>query len=91
MIKVNCGHIEVAGPKIIIEAELATLCSYFANNDKFTKERLHQIVDDGFLTEEELDDRIEKQKKKNGITDEQEERDMQMIGALVDLMKLFGD
>ena len=91
MIKVNCGCIETQGPKIIIEAELATLFHNFAKNDTFTKERLHQIVDDGFLTEEELDDRIEKEKKKNGITDEQEESDMQMIGALVDLMKLFGD
>lgn len=91
MIKVNCGSIELQGPKIIIEAELATLFHNFANNGTLTKERLHEIVDDGFLTEEELDDRIEKQKKENGITDEQEESDMQMIGALVDLMKLFGE
>ena len=91
MIKVNCGLIEVQGQKLIVEAELATLFHHFADMDTFTKERLHQIVDDGFLTEEELDDRIEKEKKKNGITDEQEESDMQMIGALVDLMKLFGE
>jgi len=89
MIKVNCGHIEVQGPRILIEAELATLFHYWAYNGTFTKERLQEIVNAGFLIEEELDDRIEKEKKKNGVTDEQEERDMQMIGALVDLMKLF--
>ena len=89
MIKVNCGHIEVQGPKLIIEAELATLFHYWADNGTFTKERLQEIVNDGFLTEEELDDRIEKEKKKNGITDEQEESDMQTIEALVGLMGLF--
>lgn len=89
MIKVNCGCIETLGPRIIIEAELATLFHHFAENDTFTKERLHEIVNDGFLTVEELNDRIEKEKKKNGITDEQEERDMQMIGALVDLITSF--
>ena len=89
MIKVNCEHIEVQGPKLIVEAELATLFHHWADNGTFTKERLHQIVDDGFLTVEELDDRIEKEKKKNGITDEQEEHDMQMLGALVGLMQLF--
>lgn len=91
MIKVNCEHIEVQGPRLIVEAELATLFHHWADSGTFTKERLHQIVDDGFLTDEELDDRIEKGKKKNGITDEQEESDMQMIGALVGLMKLFGE
>lgn len=91
MIKVNCGHIEVQGPKILIEAELATLFHYWADNGTFTKEKLQEIVNDGFLTEEELDDRIEKQEKENGITDEQKEHNMQMIGALVDLMQLFGE
>lgn len=91
MIKVNCEHIEVQGPKLIIEAELATLFNYWADNGTFTKERLQELVNDGFLTEEELDDRIEKEKKKNGITDKQEEHDMQMLGALVGLMKLFDD
>ena len=91
MIKVSCGHVTVLGPEIIIGAELATLFHHFAESDTFTKKRLHQIVDDGFLTEEELNDRIEKEKKKNGIIDEQEESDMQMIGALVDLMKIFDD
>ena len=91
MIKVNCEHIVIQGPRIIIEAELATLFHHFAESDTFTKERLHQIVDDGFLTDEELNDRIEKEKKKNGITDEQEESDMQTIEALVGLMKIFDD
>lgn len=46
MIKVNCGCIETSGPKFLIQAELATLFHSINKDSMFTKEEIHQIVDD---------------------------------------------
>lgn len=66
MIKVELGHIETSGPKFIIAAELATLFNNFNRQGDFTKEEIYKIVDDGFLTDEELDAKVEESCKKSG-------------------------
>lgn len=70
MIKVNCGHIETSGHKILIQAELATLFHSISKDSMFTKEEIHQIVDDGFMTDEELDARFAESCAESGKSEE---------------------
>ena len=70
MIKAEFGHIETSGPKFLISAELATLFHSFSKNSIFTKEEIHQIVDDGFMSEEELDARFAESCEESGKSEQ---------------------
>lgn len=70
MIKVNCGHIETSGPKFLIAAELATLFNSINKSGTFTKEEMHKIVDDGFMTDDELNARFAESCEESGKSKE---------------------
>ena len=86
MIKVEFGHIETSGPKFIIAAELATLFNNFNKQGGFTKEEIHQIVDDGFLTDEELDARVKECCKKSGQSVEEGMAEATVVAMLSSLL-----
>lgn len=70
MIKVNCGHIETSGPKFLIAAELAILFNSINKDSTFTKEEMYKIVDDGFMTDEELNARFAEICEESGKSEE---------------------
>lgn len=86
MIKVELGHIEMSGPKFVIAAELATLFNSFNRDGDFTKEEIHQIVDDGFLTDEELNARVEEKCKKSGQSVEEGMKEAAVLATLGSLL-----
>lgn len=86
MIKVNCGHIETSGPKFLIAAELATLFNSINKSGTFTKEEMHKIVNDGFMTDEELDARVEESCKKSGQSVEEGLAEAAVIATLGSLL-----
>lgn len=86
MIKVELGHIETSGPKFIIAAELATMFNSMNKHGMFTKEEIHQFVDDGFMTDEELDAKVEESCKESGQSVEEgmnEAAVLAMLGRLL--------
>lgn len=86
MIKVNCAHIEMSGPKFLIEAELATLFNSINKDGKFTKEEMHQIVDDGFMTDDELNARFVESCEKSGKSEEEAMAEAAVMGLLGSLL-----
>ncbi len=86
MIKVELGHIETSGPKFIIAAELATLFNNFNRQGDFTKEEMHKIVDDGFMTDEELDAKVEESCKKSGQSVEDGMKEAAVLAILGSLL-----
>lgn len=86
MIKVELGHIEISGPKFIIAAELATLFNNFNRHGDFTKEEIYKMVDDGFLTDEELDARVEESCKKSGQSVEDSMKEAAVLTILGSLL-----
>lgn len=70
MIKAEFGHIETSGPKFLIAAELATLFHSFNKNSMFTKEEVHSLVDDGFMSEEELDAKFAESCEESGKSEQ---------------------
>lgn len=86
MIKVELGHIETSGPKFIIAAELVTLFNNFNRQGDFTKEEIHQIVDDGFMTDEELDARFIENCKKSGMSKEEAMAEAAVVSLLGSLL-----
>lgn len=86
MIKVELGHIETSGPKFIIAAELATLFNNFNRQGDFTKEEIHQIVDDGFMTDEELDARFTENCKKSGMSKDEAMAEAAVVSLLSSLL-----
>lgn len=86
MIKVELGHIETSGPKFVIAAELATMFNSMNKHGMFTKEEVHKLVDDGFMTDEELDAKVEDTCKKSGQSVEEgmaEAALLAMLGSLL--------
>lgn len=53
MIKCEYGNIQISGLKPIIETELASLIKGFKENG-FTKDKILELVDLAFMTEEEV-------------------------------------
>ena len=86
MIKVELGHIETSGPKFIIMAELATLFNNFNRQGDFTKEEIQQIVNDGFLTDEELDAKFTENCKKSGQSVEDAMAEAVVVSLLSSLL-----
>ena len=104
MILVDDNIIKVNGSKIILKAELASLFRSFKGNTSITKEDCHEMVDLGFLSDEELHDKFKEEfttlKKKledirKAINEEEEEEepkkaeDSDKFDELLD--KLFRD
>lgn len=86
MIKVNCGCIETSGPKFLIQAELATLFHSINKDSMFTKEEIHQIVDDGFMTDEELDARFAENCEESGKSKEDAMAEALIVSLLGSLL-----
>lgn len=64
MIKVNKGKIYLEGARTLIRAELSTLIYSLINDGILTKEQVKKDVEQGFLTEKELDQLMNENKKK---------------------------
>lgn len=86
MIKAEFGHIETSGPKFVIAAELATLFNSMNRHGMFTKEEAHKLVDDGFMTDEELDARVEESCKKSGQSVEDGMKEAAVLAILGSLL-----
>lgn len=86
MIKVELGHIETSGPKFLIQAELATLFHSMNKNSMFTKEEIHQIVDDGFMSEEELDARFAESCEESGKSEQDAMAEALIVSLLGSLL-----
>ena len=86
MIKVELGHIETSGPKFVIAAELATMFNSMNKHGMFTKEEVHKLVDDGFMTDEELDAKVEESCKKSGQSVEDGMKEAAVLAILGSLL-----
>lgn len=86
MIKVNCGHIETSGPKFLIMAELATLFNSINKSGMFTKEEMHKVVDDGFMTDDELDARFVESCEESGKSKEDAMAEAMIVSLLGSLL-----
>lgn len=103
MILIDDNIIKVTGSKLVIKAELASLFRSLKGNTSLTKDDCHEMVDLGFLSDEELHDKFKEEfttlKKKledirKAINEEEEEEskkaeESDKFDELLD--KLFGD
>ena len=64
MIKVNEEKVCVEGTRTVIRAELSTLIYSLINNGILTKEQVKKDVEKGFLTEKEIEQLMNENKKK---------------------------
>ena len=64
MIKVNKGKIYLEGARPLIRAELSTLIYSLINDGILTKEQVKKDVLKGFLTEKEIEQLMNENKKK---------------------------
>lgn len=63
MIKVNKGKVYLEGKRPLIRAELSTLIYSLINDGILTKEQVKKDVEQGFLTEKEIDQLMNENKK----------------------------
>lgn len=64
MIKVNEGKVCLEGTRTVIRAELSILIYSLINDGILTKEQVKKDVEQGFLTEKEMDQLMNENKKK---------------------------